>query len=202
MRAQFLLVVTLAFALTACGGPGSSSKNFSRTPSSGCTGAGCEEVTPARKQKVEAVISQRQVLPNFQKCLGLQNNQVSANTKTAYRESISSLSLDGMAEDVSAPMFMGITKVVSELCMDVINVEKNSVNRRFFQGFTLGGSTANSQTFNMPSTLSTLANACWGRNITNEEVNIVLTQLGSGKDLPAALFACTALLSSTAAIRY
>lgn len=209
MKLQYFILL-FAILSTACGNQAAGRK-ISSLGSVDCVDSSCDGsgggptdggTFAIRTQKVEGVISQRQLLPNFQKCLNLQASQISATSKAAYKESIPSLSLEGQAKDVSAPMLMAITKVASEMCLDLINVEKNSTNRKYFPGFTLGGSTANTQSFSLSSTLNTLGNACWGRNLTSAEASIISTELGTRKDLAGALFACTAILSSAQAIRY
>lgn len=155
--------------------------------------------------KVESVISQRHFLPSFQKCLGLTDAQISARTKAAMNESISSLSLDGNVSTLSAPMMMSVVKIAGELCQDIVNLEINNNQRKYFPGFNLGGST-NSQSFNLSTTLQKFASSCWGRAATSDEIavivkNMTAVNLNVSKDKNAALFACTSALASSQTIR-
>lgn len=204
-------ILVLAFLFSAaCGKTGAARKTASEDCAAGSCGGdtngGSDNGFAVKVQKTEGIISQRQLLPNFQACLGIPDSGVSPTTKAAFKEAIPSLSLDGMTKDVNAPLLLAVAKVTSELCLDLVtNVERNSTSRKFFPGFTLS-STASinaSQAFDMKKTLTALSNACWGRAITETEMGFITAQMTAGaKDAPAAVFACTVVLSSAEAIRF
>lgn len=199
MRSFFLLAV-LATAV-ACGQPKALlPKDTSVNPSTDCTTTDCFAV---KTQKMEGIISHRQFLPNFSKCLNLPRTQFSAATNTAMAESLNTFSLEGNVKDLSAPMLMAATKVVGEICRDLINYEKanpTNSNRTFFQGYNLG--VTNSQTYDFVKTAKAFADACWRRSATDAEIAVVNDALTTKtKDTAEALFVCTAMLSSAQALR-
>lgn len=198
MRSFFLLALLIGAA--ACGQPKALlPKNTTVAPSTDCTATDCFSV---KTQKVEGIISHRQFLPNFSKCLNLPRTQFSAATNTAMNESLNTFSLEGNVKDLSAPMLMAATKVVGELCRDLINYEKanpTNSNRTFFPGYALGVS--NSQSYDFVKTAKAFADACWRRGATDAEIEIVRTNAPTTKDTAEALFVCTAMLSSAQALR-
>lgn len=204
MKRIVTVITTLVF-LGACGqapqaGKINTTSSNSRDGSNlSCTGDGCFQAKP---QKAVAVISHRQIMPSFQGCLGLQSSQLSATTTTTYKDSLTTFSLEGNAKDISAPMMLSIMNVVSEMCLDLINVEKNmATGRKFFPGFTLGGAT-NTQTYNLDKTIQDLASSCWGRQISSAELAIINKDIANQKTVAAALYACTAVLSSAEAVKF
>ena len=203
MMKQGALLTLLSVTLLAACGKGPVARETSRSGSIECVDSDCRsgDTFTVKPQKVEGIVNQRQLLPHFQKCLNLTNSQVSATTKTTYKEAIGSLSLDGNAADLSAPMLMSITKVASEMCRDLINAETSSNSRTYFPGFTLG-SFSNTQAFDLAKTLNTLAIACWGRELSSKEKTIITDEIKTSKNQNAALFACTAVLSSAQALRF
>ncbi len=205
------LSILAVVLLSACGQAGtaksSSQQNSCDTAdcSNGSNSGGSQEFE-VKAQKTPGIISQRQLLPNFQNCLGMPDSAVSAATKAALAESISSLSQDGLVQDLNAPLMMSIAKITSELCQDLItNVEINSTTRKFFMGFSLSSNAAtnNAQIFDMNQTLSALSKACWGRDITANEKALITSKITAGaKDKPTAIFVCTAVLSSAQAVQF
>ncbi|NQZ19381.1 MAG: hypothetical protein HRT44_09020 [Bdellovibrionales bacterium] len=157
--------------------------------------------------KVVSVISQNQILPNFKNCLGLERDQISNATRQAHRESIESLAPEGNVNEVSAPMLMAVTKITSELCNDLITAEAASDQSRFFPNFNLNDNESTGSG-SIETATRNLASACWAREATTEEINLITTSIegistlngNSNKD--TALYICTAVLSSSQAIRF
>jgi hypothetical protein len=194
-------ICILSLFMISCGGAPKASKLSASgdAPIIECEDNNCFQ---AKKQKVLTVISHRQILPNFQRCLGLTNAQVSANTKTVYKDSLSTFSQEGQASDVSAPMMMAIMNFSSEICMDLIKVEKTkSSGRQFFPGYSIDGA-ATSETYNLNKTLQALSKSCWAREITPSEINLISKDIVNQKNTQAALYACTAVLSSAQAVKF
>jgi hypothetical protein len=200
---QLLIAFSFLFFAAGCGkAPSSRSLSSLECVDNNCGSGGSSFAVHV--QKTEGVISQRQLLPNYEKCLNIPSSSISATTKAMFAQSQASLSQDGIVGDINAPMLMAIAKVASEICLDLVNIEKNSGSRKYFPGFTLSGNASvdNSQTFNMTTTLNSFGNNCWGRSLNSAELNLLLSKIGSGKDQSAAIFACTAILSSAEAIRF
>lgn len=156
--------------------------------------------------KVVAVVSQNQILPNFQNCLKIPREKIRPATRAANKEVAESFAQEGEVEKISAPMLMAVTRVVSEICLDLITHENTSTARTYFEGFDLNGTTQG--TGDMDGTLRKLASSCWGREITETEKNIVKERMSSNTALnnktnrDTALFSCTSLLSSSQAIKF
>lgn len=200
---RVLVIALFSTLLFACG------NMEQRQTSSGytkeCVDDACTSMFDVTMKKADRVISQRQVVPNFKKCLGLSNAQVSATTVAAYNGATSSLSLEGNPQDLNSAMLLAVTKVASEMCNDLINVEKTVATRNYFSGFTLSGSGDGSQPFDQNKTLNKFSNACWGRDVTAEERQLFETKFTAGtitKDAKGALLLCTTMLSSAEALRY
>ena len=168
------------------------------------------EAHEVASSKVVAVISQNQILPNLQTCLGLSREQISNSTRTALQESIEGLAPEGEVDKISAPMLMSITKITAEVCNDLVNAEKaineSTASRKFFKGFNLANN--NPGAGKEEDTVQRFAQACWGRLATEEELKIVKSSLNEVESIAnktnkdSALFICTAVLSSSQAIRF
>lgn len=160
--------------------------------------------------KVVAVVSQNQILPNLQSCLNLSRDQISNSTRTALNESIEGLAPEGEVDKISAPLLMAVTKVTAEVCSDLINVEKaideEKDSRTYFKGFNL----LNNEAGNGKEEIAVqkLASSCWGRLATEDEVQLVkeslkdVSSIANKTNKDSALFICTAVLSSSQAIRF
>lgn len=205
---QALLFLLSAFLVNCGAGPQAKSTSGSGGGGSGepiteCVDNNCFQAKP---QKIEAVMTHRQIMPSFQKCLNLTDAQISAAAKTAFAESLNTFSLNGAAKDLSAPMMMALMTVSSEMCLSRINVEATmTTGRIYFPGFTLStgaGSVNNTQTYNLNKTIEDLAKSCWGRAIKPAELSLINKHIGGQRTRSAALYACSAVLSSTQAVRF
>ncbi|MBY0315929.1 MAG: hypothetical protein K2Q26_10440 [Bdellovibrionales bacterium] len=203
MMKSLMTLTALSLLLIGCGGP------MALTPKSNIfMDPGGFKVVAT---KADAIISQRQVLPNFKSCLQLPEDKITNDTRLAVSNAMSSFSLTGSAETISAPMLMAFVKVAGELCDDVVSNELNTNQRRFFQGFNIGGTT-NTQPFNIQSTIQKFANGCWGRAATTDEINVIIDSLTSvgyynsatlatSTSKNTAIYLCTTMLASSQAIK-
>lgn len=197
-----LWILFFALFLSACGNLESRKTTYSGTKE--CVDDNCTSMFDVSVRKADRVINQRQLLPNIRKCLGLTANQVSNTTINAHAAAVPSLSKDGEVKEVSSAMLMAITKVSSEACMDLINLEKNNSQRSYFMGYNLGGTGDAAQSLNTERTLKKFAASCWGREITTSERQLLQEKISSNFQTATqgALLLCTTILSSTDAIRY
>lgn len=189
----FFALLTSTILFTNCGQPQALKKS------------GLNGIFSVKPQKVLGISSHRQVLPSYMSCLGLQDQQIASQTRSASRELASTLSVDGSATSINAPMMMAIAKIAGEVCRDLIAAEKAKTQRKFFPGFDFEAP-ANSQTYDLESTIQTFANACWSRGATEEEsmeINKALKDVGlfDKKNGHAALFICTTMIASGEAVR-
>jgi hypothetical protein len=158
-----------------------------------------------KAEKSVSVASKSQILISYARCLNLADDQIRPETIATYKESLSAFSLSGKADTITAPMMMSIVSVVGEICLDLINAEKNKSDRFVLRGFNLGGTT-NAQEYNLHYSIQSLATSCWSRSALEEEVNIIIKSLTDAglngkKNAAEALFLCTSVLSSSEAIR-
>lgn len=196
------LVLALLLVLVGCGNMENRKTNYSGTTE--CVDDNCTSVFDVNIRKADRVINQRQIIPNYRKCLSLSTSQVSSDTVNAHSEVTTSLSKDGEVKEISSAMMISITKVASQICTDLINYEKTSLNRNYFMGYTLGGTGDSAQTFSLDKMLSKFANNCWGRDVTTTERQFFDEKINNdfGKNAKGALMLCTTILSSADAIRY
>ncbi|MBY0314547.1 MAG: hypothetical protein K2Q26_03445 [Bdellovibrionales bacterium] len=156
---------------------------------------------PIKSSKVVQIASHRQILPSLINCLNLEDSALRPATRQAARESASTLSLDGDASKISAPMMMALVKITGEVCVDLINQElAQTSSRKFFPGFELG-TPANSQSYDLNTSIHRLATSCWGHEPSpseNDEIIKALTEsnLINAKNRATALFLCTMMLGS------
>lgn len=166
----------------------------------------------AKPQKVESIMNHRQILPSMTKCMNLNTASMNSSTlsaynvaKAAFTESLPSFSLNGAAKDVSAPLMMSLMTVASEICTTRIEVEKSqNTGRQFFAGFNLNtsGANNNTETISIDNTIQAMSRSCWGRDATAKEITAIKNGITGQSSRLAALYACTAVLGSTQAIRF
>jgi len=196
---NILKISTLALALitlAGCGGQKAATGDGGNVSS--------RSLSPTRK--VVAVVSRTQLLPNYLACTGLPADSVSNDTRNEVNDALGKMAEEGNVNDVSAPMMMAFVKVGAEVCSDLIDYEQGLESRKFFGGFNLNDSTAG-QDFNLGRTVRSLASSCWGRAPTDAEVNLVSsnvaqTALADNQGSDLALYACTAILGSSAAVKF
>lgn len=205
IKMKHLLIAIVATVTFSCGGApqsATSSSGGGEPPVVECIDNNCFQAKP---QKVESIMNHRQIIPSMQKCLALTSAQVSTAARAAFKEALPSFSLNGDAKDVSAPLMMSLLTVASEMCLSRIEVERTqNTGRLYFPGINLqtSGSNNNVQALNLNKTVQDLAKSCWGREITSAELNLITKNITGTSNRATALYACTAVLSSTQAIRF
>lgn len=195
-------MIVLALAASSCGNLEGRKTTYSGTRE--CVDDKCTSMFDVEVKKADRLMNQRQLVPNLRKCLGLSAGQLHDDTKAAYMTSVPSLSKDGDMKELSSAMVMAVTKVASELCMDLIRAERNTSNRNYFMGYTLSGTGDSAQSFDATATLRKFGTACWGREVTTSERQFLTQKItvDFGKTTEGALLLCTTILSSAETIRY
>ncbi len=198
---KYCLAPLLLFVISGCGNMENRKTSYSGTTE--CVDAGCTAVFDVEIKKADRIVNQRQIVPAFRKCLGLTPGQVSTTSTNAFDAVAASLSKEGETKEISSAMLMAVTKLASEMCTDLINVEKDSSNRNYFMGYTLSGGGDGMQSYNLDKMLSKFSNNCWGRAVTTTERQFFEDVIaGFGKSTPGALKLCTTILSSADTLRY
>lgn len=177
----------------------------STTSFSECDNGVCEVID----QKVVAVSNSQNTLSSMLQQTGVTPSNA---TRTAFTAQAGKISETGSADTITAPMWVALTTVGSEVCNDLLTQEKAlaAADRRFFNSvdFTKG--------FNMltaeakENSIRRLARAVWARNESGQErilIRAAVDEAFSGSTAvadtdKAAFFICTTMLSSMRAHTY
>lgn len=144
-----------------------------------------------------------QVLDNMVACTGL--SQLSQKTLDAYQARQASLSEYGNVLDVNPPLVMAHTALAVEVCDDLYKQEmaQSMGARRIFASLNDSASAPSPQ--EISETLRRMSRACWGReetdeelNIVSEEVNQIISNASSASEAHrfTAISVCTSVLAS------
>lgn len=108
---------------------------------------------------------------------GFNESKISQATKDVFTQRYASLSKEGYAGDVNSAMMMGVAAISIEFCNDVINYEAslNPLNRVFFKSVDFNATTMGAA--QVDNALRLFAMSCWGRDATQDEINIVNEEL-------------------------
>lgn len=143
---------------------------------------------------------------------------LSARARQAATGAIPKVSETGRADTVNAPMWIAVTNLGAEVCLDLITAEKAATpatSRRFFGQIDFAqGPTAISDGAK-DDAIRRMARNFWGRNETVAEKSMLKSTLDAAMALPAVagqnaaaetenalLLVCSAMLSSLDAIRF
>ncbi|MEK7357204.1 MAG: hypothetical protein AAB250_12195 [Bdellovibrionota bacterium] len=135
----------------------------------------------------------------------------STNTRNAVTAQFTKLPETGRSDSVTAPMWVSITTVAGELCTDLVTQERGlaAAQRRFYGqiNFTTGPESITAGA--KDDVIRRLARSFWARNETPQEKALILSALNgqftstvAADTNNAAMFVCTAMLSSLDAHKY
>lgn len=130
---------------------------------------------------------------------GFNQSKISQSTRDVFNQRYSSLSKEGYVGDVNSAMMMGVSAIAVEFCNDVVNFEASLplLNRVFFNSVDLSAQAMS--TAQISNALRTVALSCWGRDATQNEINIVTEELGymgAIDNRTRAISICAAALAS------
>lgn len=137
----------------------------------------------------------------------------SAASKTEFEKQLGNLSDTGRANTIGASFAVAYETLGAQLCLDRIAVELPAgAQKDLFGPLNLAAAPANNvNDANLSTVINRLARALWQRNETDAERTILLTAVNSSmaddaannanKVQEAALFLCTAMLSSSAGMQ-
>lgn len=125
----------------------------------------------------------------------------SANDKKAK------IAESGKAESVTAPMWMAITNLAGDVCLDLVNQEKALVadQRRIFPQVNFATGPASISSAAKDDVIRRMARSFWGRNETTQEKAVIRSELDAAftgvantgaQTENAMLFTCAAMLAS------
>lgn len=155
------------------------------------------------------------LLTSMQLQTGLQN--LSNNTRNAANNAKAKVSETGKADTVNAPMWISITNLAGEFCLELVAQERGraAATRRFFNQVDFTQSPAALTIEARSDIVRRMARNFWGRNETVAERTVILASLSDALAQPrrtgandaaetedALIYSCTAMLSSLDAIRF
>lgn len=173
-----------------------SASNSSTGSASGGAGQ-TEEVIPGTK--TVSVVYAKQVLDQLSTCAGV--STPSDSTLNVYESKKGAVSVYGTADTITSPMMMAIMSISGEICNDLINQEKDLVQKRIFKGWDLKSNTLPSSGL-MNDAVTRLALSCWQRPENSgerQEIQDAVYSVSNGESQAAnkaALILCTSMLSS------
>lgn len=184
--------------------------------------AGFSEVTGpssldlANDTKPVTVAYSENLVVSMQQVTGVQT--LSARAKAAATTAIAKVSETGKADTVNAPMWIAVTNLGAEVCVDLITAEKAvtvAANRRYFNMIDFAQGVAAVSDAAKDDVIRRMARNFWGRNESMAEKTLIKSTLAAALALPAAanqsatvetenllLFTCSAMLSSLDSIRF
>ncbi len=193
-----------------------------RVASVGGAPAGFNEVTGpssldlANDTKPVTVAYSENLVVSMQQVTGVQT--LSTRAKTAATAAIAKVSETGKADTVNAPMWIAVTNLGAEVCVDLITAEKAvtvAANRRYFNMVDFAQGVAAVSDAAKDDVIRRMARNFWGRNESMAEKTLIKSTLAAALALPAAanqsatvetenllLFTCSAMLSSLDSIRF
>jgi hypothetical protein len=165
--------------------------------------------------KPVTVTHSENLLVTMQSITGLQT--VSQNTINAANAAKAKVTETGKADSINGPMWLSITNLSGELCLELVNDErgKAQADRRFFGqvNFTAAPSAMTPEI--KDDVIRRMARNFWGRNETAAERTVIKSSLDAARVDPrrtgvsdavetedALIFTCSAMLASLDAVRF
>jgi len=155
-----------------------------------------------------AVADSQNVLTSMLNKAGVTNP--STKTTSAFAAQGTKLPETGNVAQITAPMWMAIATISSEVCNDLITQETaTGATRRIFNSvdFTKGPSSFTDMARN--DVIRRMARSFWGRNESAQELVLIKSSLDSSWSGTTAtdtrkemIYLCTAMMSSTDAQKY
>ena len=167
--------------------------------------SGNGDILVLEKTRTASVIRSERYLATLVSCLG--TNKATQRAKQAWQENKGSLSEDGSANSITAPMLSAMSKISSEVCLDLISQERGiaSDNRRIFPQIDFSRGPKDIHVGQVRDSIRRLARSCWGRNETPEELlkleTASMTAFSNGgfdsqKTIDQMVYLCSAMTSS------
>jgi hypothetical protein len=165
--------------------------------------------------KPVTVTNAENLLVTMQSVTGLQN--ISQNTINAANIAKAKVTETGKADSINGPMWLSITNLSGDMCLDLVNDEKAKAqaDRRFFGqvNFTAAPSALTPE--NKDDLIRRMARNFWGRNETPAERTVIKSSLDAALVDPrrpgasdaaetedGLIFTCSAMLASLDAVRF
>lgn len=156
------------------------------------------------------------ILISMQSLTGLET--ISTQARNAAEAAKQKISETGKADSINGPMWLSITNVAGEMCLDLVNNEKAKAqgDRRFFGQVNFSAAPASSLSSSVQDDMiRRMARNFWGRNETVAERTVIKSSLSEALATPkrtgasdaaetedAVIYTCSAMLASLDAVRF
>lgn len=201
-----LTAATASIFGNGCQGPGEAGLNVG---ASGEQTGGEGGFTAIPGERTASTVYANQILSNMVSCTGIGVESVQARQEWENRKG--TLSEDGFATNLTAPMLMGVTAIAGEVCNDLIGLEEemSADQRNVFNSFDFSSGPNALTESDIQDAMLRMSLSCWQRNLDAEEINIVVDETSQSivgvdntgaETRNAALVLCTGILSALSAI--
>lgn len=182
-------------------GPFHSLSNDDNNPGNGENG----DIVLVPGSRTISVLHSGQVLKNMQSLAGVEIP--SGKTLEVFEKKKTSFSEDGRANSLNAPILLAISSLGGEVCNDLI-VQENALDRakrRIFPQIDFALNPEQQDAEGVKDSVRRMARSFWGRNESDEEMEIILSGLDEmvsyGTNQPgdtemAMIYICTSMISS------
>lgn len=165
--------------------------------------------------KPVTTVNSENLLVSMQSLAGLQ--AVSARTVTAANNAKAKVTETGKADSINGPMWLSITNLSGEICLDLITDEKAKAagSRRFFGQVDFAAAPSSMTSEVKDDLIRRMARNFWGRNETVAERTVIKSSLDEALATPprngvnnatetedALIFACSAMLASLDSMKF
>lgn len=165
--------------------------------------------------KPVTVVTSEMLLVSLQSVAGIQN--VSPRTLTSANNAKAKVTETGKVDSVNGPMWLEITNLSGEVCLDLIIDEKakTQANRRYFGQVNFDAPPSAMSAAVKDDLIRRMARNFWGRNETIAERTVVKSAIDEASALPrrtgvsdvietedALIFTCTAMLASLDSVKF
>ncbi len=161
------------------------------------------DIIPIPNTKTASIQRASRVLDNLVSCLG--TGEPSNDARDAWQNNRGTISEEGLANSMTQPMAKALVSISAEVCDDLMNQERSLDvdQRRIFLEIDFdNGGVARSD---LGLAAKRLARSCWGRNATDDELGMIISNIdsnfSSGEDNRdttrlKAVYLCTAMAAS------
>lgn len=165
--------------------------------------------------KPVTTVNSENLLVSMQSVTGIQ--AVSARTLTAATNAKAKITETGKADSINGPMWLSITNLSGEVCLDLITDEKAKAQgaRRFFGQVNFNAAPSAMSSEIKDDVIRRMARNFWGRNETVAERTVIKSSLDEALAQPrrtgvsdaietedALIFTCSAMLASLDAMKF
>jgi uncharacterized protein YbcC (UPF0753/DUF2309 family) len=163
------------------------------------------DIVPIANTKTASIVRASRTLDSLVSCLGVKTPSTQAIAE--LNKNKGTISEEGLANSMTQPMAKSLISVSAQVCNDLINNEKPlaDTERMIFKGVNFNAGKLDSSLVTLAA--KRISRSCWGRNPTQNEVDLIVSEVNSqfstGTDNSAntvkkMIYLCTAMAASFA----